>query len=52
MELESTEITAQVYETLKNINLAISKLQTRSVEISSEGNTRDWYLFHITTAGS
>ena len=35
MELESTEIAAQVYETLKNINLAISRLQNRSVEIKS-----------------
>ena len=35
MEFESTEITAQVYETLKNINLAISRLQDRSVGINS-----------------
>ena len=35
MELESTEITAQVYETLKNINLAITRLQNRSVGINS-----------------
>lgn len=35
MELESTEIAAQVYETLKNINLAISRLQNRSVGITS-----------------
>ena len=32
---ESTEIIAQVYETLKNINLAISRLQDRSVGINS-----------------
>ena len=35
MEFESTEIIAQVYETLKNINLAISRLQNRSVGITS-----------------
>jgi uncharacterized protein with HEPN domain len=35
MEFESTEIIAQVYETLKNINLAISRLQDRSVGINS-----------------
>ena len=35
MELESTDIIAQVYETLKNINIAISKLQDRSKEINS-----------------
>ena len=35
MEFESTEILAQVYETLKNINLAISRLQNRSVGINS-----------------
>ena len=35
MEFESTEIIAQVYETLKNINLAISRLQNQSVGITS-----------------
>lgn len=35
MEFESTEIIAQVYETLKNINLAITRLQDRSVGINS-----------------
>ena len=40
MELESTEILAQIYETLKNINLAISRLQNRSVGI----NTANDYL--------
>ena len=35
MEFESTEIIAQVYETLKNINLAITRLQNRSVGINS-----------------
>ena len=35
MEFESTEIIAQVYETLKNINLAITRLQERSVGINS-----------------
>ena len=35
MEFESTDIIAQVYETLKNINIAISKLQDRSKEINS-----------------
>lgn len=35
MELESTDIIAQVYEALKNINIAISKLQDRSKEINS-----------------
>ena len=35
MEFKSTEIIALVYETLKNINLAISRLQDRSVGINS-----------------
>ena len=35
MELESTDIIAQVYETLMNINIAISKLQDRYKEINS-----------------
>ena len=35
MEFESTEIIEQIYETLKNINLAISRLQERSVGINS-----------------
>ena len=35
MELESTDKTAMVYETLKNINLAITRLQDRSVGINS-----------------
>ena len=35
MEFESTEIIAQVYETLKNINLAITRLQERSVGIET-----------------
>jgi uncharacterized protein with HEPN domain len=35
MEFESSEITALVYETIKNIETAINKLQERSKNISS-----------------
>lgn len=35
MEFESTDIDALVYETLKNIDLAINRLQERSLEIRS-----------------
>ena len=35
MEFESTETVAMVYETLKNIDTAITRLQERSIEIHS-----------------
>ena len=35
MEFESTDTLAMVYETLKNIDLAITRLQERSMEIHS-----------------
>ena len=35
MELESTDNTEMVYETLKNINTAITRLQERSIDIHS-----------------
>ena len=35
MEFESTDTIAMVYETLNNINTAISRLQERSLEIHS-----------------
>ena len=35
MEFESTETIAMVYETLKNIDSAITRLQERSIEIHS-----------------
>jgi len=35
MEFESTDNIAMVYETLKNINIAITRLQERSTDIHS-----------------
>jgi len=35
MEFESTDTVAMVYETLKNIDIAITRLQERSMEIHS-----------------
>ena len=35
MELESTDKTAMVYETLKNIKIAINRLEERNVQVHS-----------------